>query len=63
MLGKSLLAKRKVLCEIMYFVNLVRCRLFETLVELLFWYRIISYPNKKIRSKPTHMGLICILKL
>lgn len=63
MLRKSLSAKRKDLCEVMYFVNLVRRRLFEILVKLLFRDRIISYLNKKIRSKPTHMGLICILNL
>jgi hypothetical protein len=44
LLGKRLSAKRKELCEIMYFANFFRRRLFEILVELLFGDRIISYP-------------------
>jgi len=53
----------KKLCEGMYFANLVRRRLLEILVELLFGDRIISYPKKKNEIKTTHMGLICILNL
>jgi len=34
MLGKSLSAKRKELCDIMYLLNIVRRHLFEILVEL-----------------------------
>jgi hypothetical protein len=55
MLGKSLSAKRKVLYEVMYFVNLVLRRLFEIRVELLFRVRIISYLNKKTHSHGLNM--------
>lgn len=33
-LGKSLSAKRKELCDVMYFLNIIRRRLFEILIEL-----------------------------